>query len=101
MRRPPGSTLFPYTTLSRSRDQRVELGVVGPLGALAAPLGDRLGEVARARSEEHTSELQSQSNIVCRPPLEKTNRAPPPATMLASLPPRSSSLAMRSFGLSV
>src|SRR2546430_4928350 len=67
IRRPPRSTLFPYTTLFRSAlDQR------GP----GAPLDHK--QAARAtdrrpirRSEEHTSELQSQSNLVCRLLLEK------------------------------
>src|SRR2546427_9272513 len=64
IRRPPRSTLFPYTTLFRSlvREERGR-----PAGAAA-----RGGERRRARrSEEHTSELQSQSNLVCRLLLEK------------------------------
>src|SRR2546426_8660263 len=75
IRRPPRSTLFPYTTLFRSHLAHVwradELAVerVGPrvVGAL-----DRLGEAAAPlRSEEHTSELQSPCNLVCRLLLEK------------------------------
>src|SRR2546430_13029240 len=66
IRRPPRSTLFPYTTLFRSR-----------LGALGEhrPGRDR-GSDRRAalRSEEHTSELQSQSNLVCRLLLEKKKK---------------------------
>src|SRR2546430_16725936 len=67
IRRPPRSTLFPYTTLFRSG--------VDDLRALLA-LGlrltrDRTLHVLRQRSEEHTSELQSQSNLVCRLLLEK------------------------------
>src|SRR5688572_32405010 len=72
IRRPPRSTLFPYTTLFRSRES---------VRALSARRGqsdlqrDRAaGHAARpagARSEEHTSELQSQSNLVCRLLLEK------------------------------
>src|SRR5438270_2314650 len=77
IRRPPRSTLFPYTTLFRSH--------AGP-GATAgrayrpeAPPGRRRRRAARSRrrwrcsgrSEEHTSELQSQSNLVCRLLLEK------------------------------
>src|SRR2546430_3864653 len=66
IRRPPRSTLFPYTTLFRSIDD------VHPLHDAAedreAPAGRH-----RIRSEEHTSELQSQSNIVCRLLLEKKN----------------------------
>src|SRR2546430_7860672 len=63
IRRPPRSTLFPYTTLFRSR-----YGCAGDATGNAAR-----GEAgARAvRSEEHTSELQSQSNLVCRLLLEK------------------------------
>src|SRR2546430_11824884 len=72
IRRPPRSTLFPYTTLFRS--------LAGPdgggaLDALDAGRADvpRARRAARAllRSEEHTSELQSQSNLVCRLLLEK------------------------------
>src|SRR2546430_9501326 len=73
IRRPPRSTLFPYTTLFRSwsTDLTIERGVM-PCVSLYA-----LGEMTRrrvlqsARSEEHTSELQSQSNLVCRLLLEK------------------------------
>src|SRR2546430_10769940 len=82
IRRPPRSTLFPYTTLFRSvsvgqpladrfraeaREQwhgnRAELG--------ARQQGDRVLDHQGQRSEEHTSELQSQSNLVCRLLLEK------------------------------
>src|SRR2546430_10266546 len=79
IRRPPRSTLFPYTTLFRSRSRQ------GPSGALHVhkwvvyvkkPFGGPehvLHYLARYthRSEEHTSELQSQSNLVCRLLLEK------------------------------
>src|SRR5438477_9071032 len=67
IRRPPGSTLFPYTTLFRSlRAARVR----GGSARHRRPA--RLGEGARAgRSEEHTSELQSHVNLVCRLLLEK------------------------------
>src|SRR5215475_8656828 len=62
IRRPPRSTLFPYTTLFRSR--------AGRPPALPAP--PRSGRRRRpARSEEHTSELQSRENLVCRLLLEK------------------------------
>src|SRR2546430_16282699 len=76
IRRPPRSTLFPYTTLFRSLD-RAEL--VSALGEpLAGVLADRHVEpeaqLALARSEEHTSELQSQSNLVCRLLLEKKKK---------------------------
>src|SRR5205085_7585489 len=68
MRRQPRSTLFPYTTLFRSDAPSVRV-VRGP-EALAeeALLGESL------RSEEHTSELQSQSNLVCRLLLEKKKK---------------------------
>src|SRR2546430_7812068 len=77
IRRPPRSTLFPYTTLfrSQSRDPVLRLsggddgGAEAPgLGARDCPGGFR---ERRVRSEEHTSELQSQSNLVCRLLLEK------------------------------
>src|SRR2546427_3951883 len=70
IRRPPRSTLFPYTTLFRSRvEQRsVALGRAHAALSRAQPRARRL---ALARSEEHTSELQSQSNLVCRLLLEK------------------------------
>src|SRR2546430_8597224 len=67
IRRPPRSTLFPYTTLFRSQ-QRSELE-----RRVTAEIGDVLAGLHRVRSEEHTSELQSQSNLVCRLLLEKKN----------------------------
>src|SRR2546430_8810115 len=75
IRRPPRSTLFPYTTLS---DLEAD-PLFAALGArhTAQGLGDRevsvrpVGIHAHRRSEEHTSELQSQSNLVCRLLLEK------------------------------
>src|SRR5256885_7362918 len=85
IRRPPRSTLFPYTTLFRSgfaahhRAQRDER-VVAPAREAAALEGERLQrerdfERARhARSEEHTSELQSPCNLVCRLLLEKKKK---------------------------
>src|SRR5437762_8023368 len=80
IRRPPRSTLFPYTTLFRSVDKRREGGIrKAPLGAhRAAQLGrqqrrrDPESPVA-TRSEEHTSELQSPMYLVCRLLLEKKN----------------------------
>src|SRR5260370_30427181 len=67
IRRPPRSTLFPYTTLFRSRLDAVRRVVLG------RPRDARLARRAarRARSEEHTSELQSHLNLVCRLLLEK------------------------------
>src|SRR5260370_32512944 len=78
IRRPPRSTLFPYTTLFRSLVFLVEpFAVVREHAApdlLAAPC-EKLREPVRVRSEEHTSELQSHLNIVCRLLLEKKNKA--------------------------
>src|SRR5688572_32184908 len=82
IRRPPRSTLFPYTTLFRSQprggvrgdlDRGLPWRMFGMLdeqvhGACAQSLD------AEARSEEHTSELQSQSNLVCRLLLEKKKK---------------------------
>src|SRR2546427_9035943 len=94
IRRPPRSTLFPYTTLFRSiidshpvqqvendlRDvvselvvgEDVELG--NDLVDVARHAGPHLGVRQTVRSEEHTSELQSQSNLVCRLLLEKKKK---------------------------
>src|SRR5688572_32075735 len=68
IRRPPRSTLFPYTTLFRSGLSTARGRTAHALthGLEAAPR-----RCARRRSEEHTSELQSQSNLVCRLLLEK------------------------------
>src|SRR2546430_11349938 len=78
IRRPPRSTLFPYTTLFRSlqdhpRSLCEEGSQPGPLlrPGLALHAGALSGGLRRDRSEEHTSELQSQSNLVCRLLLEK------------------------------
>src|SRR3982751_4291754 len=67
IRRPPRSTLFPYTTLFRSRPP--SLGSRAWARSRAAP-----GSRSPCRSEEHTSELQSRSDLVCRLLLEKNNR---------------------------
>src|SRR5689334_24020525 len=93
IRRPPRSTLFPYTTLFRSRRCAPGGGLrpgpsllrcLGRHGGGAAGLqlgGDEEGELQRllriqprVRSEEHTSELQSQFHLVCRLLLEKKNK---------------------------
>src|SRR2546421_863605 len=71
IRRPPRSTLFPYTTLFRSRLQPEDPVPVRPVNVV--PATQRTGDVMR--SEEHTSELQSRSDLVCRLLLEKKNRA--------------------------
>src|SRR5258706_14220912 len=69
IRRPPRSTLFPYTTLFRPRDSRRGRRRAG------APSPRRAWRPGRApRSEEHTSELQSLTNLVCRLLLEKKKR---------------------------
>src|SRR2546430_11540393 len=82
IRRPPRSTLFPYTTLFRSAQQSLELPQsfrkhrVNSATTYTSPETDfRDRPAARpARSEEHTSELQSQSNLVCRLLLEKKKK---------------------------
>src|SRR2546430_11737322 len=101
IRRPPRSTLFPYTTLFRSHaelalsqplseETRAEIEQVHSATVRIARLANQLLALARAepggrvephsavdlkgRSEEHTSELQSQSNLVCRLLLEKKNK---------------------------
>src|SRR5438270_9559261 len=78
-RRPPRSTLFPYTTLFRSSAIARESGPA----MRTMPSPPRPGGLGIVRSEEHTSELQSQSNLVCRLLLEKKKRQialhhPPP-----------------------
>src|SRR5688572_31158661 len=81
IRRPPSSTLFPYTTLFRSvrlrRDRPPEHHhAVRPLAQTGSDVACRSAQGTRRlndRSEEHTSELQSQSNLVCRLLLEKKN----------------------------
>src|SRR3989442_11941287 len=92
IRRPPRSTLFPYTTLFRSVTERdpvddllkkplpvaqqrlQEVGVAGDRLLLRLPEG-----AAERRSEEHTSELQSRPHLVCRLLLEKKKISPPRA----------------------
>src|SRR3712207_7845804 len=87
IRRPPRSTLFPYTTLFRSADGRLDRHLEllardepaqlrGHHHAVAVRLvlvDDRAERVDRLRSEEHTSELQSRQYLVCRLLLEKKN----------------------------
>src|SRR2546426_4699042 len=96
IRRPPRSTLFPYTTLFRSRAEELlsRTGEVAAIAAIESPISE--GRVAvvitgtamprfadflgyaqsrgRGRSEEHTSELQSPCNLVCRLLLEKKKK---------------------------
>src|SRR2546430_9438019 len=69
IRRPPRSTLFPYTTLFRSYPTAIRVGK--PCDRA------RTAKAAANRSEEHTSELQSQSNLVCRLLLEKKKKHKP------------------------
>src|SRR2546426_4733653 len=92
IRRPPRSTLFPYTTLFRSRSRVYCLGLRNPFRMTLRPgTGSHLqsdgfpgvlyiGDVGyftweELRSEEHTSELQSPCNLVCRLLLEKKNKS--------------------------
>src|SRR2546430_12653377 len=75
IRRPPRSTLFPYTTLFRSRRRAEGGGTAGRSGEAGRGAAQGRGaRRAKTRSEEHTSELQSQSNLVCRLLLEKKNK---------------------------
>src|SRR2546427_8210534 len=84
IRRPPRSTLFPYTTLFRSpaapdvRRNRADFSLAWLHGGRRAGNGDSVLQLRGAqyprRSEEHTSELQSQSNLVCRLLLEKKKK---------------------------
>src|SRR2546427_8747682 len=67
IRRPPRSTLFPYTTLFRSH-------AGGQLRPRRVPHAGDVHRMRNSRSEEHTSELQSQSNLVCRLLLEKKKK---------------------------
>src|SRR5690242_21189423 len=75
IRRPPRSTLFPYTTLFRSSRPRPRNCPTTWSGCCAATT--RPAPMARRRSEEHTSELQSHVNLVCRLLLEKKNKDTP------------------------
>src|SRR5712691_12147435 len=79
IRRPPRSTLFPYTTLFRSLGDLAQRFGLAHMACLA---------LAPKRSEEHTSELQSQSNLVCRLLLEtkKKNRCSPGTDKVANYP---------------
>src|SRR5688572_32059301 len=97
-RRSPSCTLFPYTTLFRSipyksmmvygintppsffdRHSKCLVLQLGLWISQPVPLFEQISEISRSdlRSEEHTSELQSQSNLVCRLLLEKKNRSTP------------------------
>src|SRR2546430_8649189 len=89
IRRPPRSPLFPYTTLFRSHPFKLvaPVRIFGhlphhlqhlPRMPVADGLAERSGRCPKMRSEEHTSELQSQSNLVCRLLLEKKKKKHPP-----------------------
>src|SRR2546430_10209865 len=97
IRRPPRSTLFPYTTLFRSVPalvaqvvDRAAVGVEAREVGAQAPGQERRGdqEVLVVRSEEHTSELQSQSNLVCRLLLAKKNTLARHPARIAGTPAR-------------
>src|SRR5256885_13054885 len=75
IRRPPRSTLFPYTTLFRSRPPGVS-GCPGAHHHTRAGVHEAVIQHIDVRSEEHTSELQSPCNLVCRLLLEKTKIDP-------------------------
>src|SRR5258708_29193165 len=90
IRRPPRSTLFPYTTLFRSAF-RVFTAFVPCFKSIVNPgptVPTRVGTVGPGRSEEHTSELQSPDHLVCRLLLEKKNKTTHTATSLHIQPSR-------------
>src|SRR5260221_10849445 len=85
IRRPPRSTLFPYTTLFRSGGPSGGVGITPDVHPVPAPtfaVARRGQQSVDDRSEEHTSELQSHSDLVCRLLLEKKKTPPqrPPPT---------------------
>src|SRR5436190_7245777 len=88
LRRPPRSTLFPYTTLFRSQAMiRNGGGSIVNIASMSATIANRglhqaHYNAAKARSEEHTSELQSHSDLVCRLLLEKKKQTPFGQTLL-------------------
>src|SRR2546428_2063795 len=89
IRRPPRSTLFPYTTLFRSSERTAAGGIVRIGEREAVDAAHRVctralrggGRLPAPRSEEHTSELQSRSDLVCRLLLEKKNMSLPTSAM--------------------
>src|SRR2546430_13584078 len=101
IRRPPRSTLFPYTTLFRSYQRHVLDATPGAIRfeiidltgdgfpdivTLFAQADERIVLYANNRSEEHTSELQSQSNLVCRLLLEKPEEISSSTAVSSTLP---------------
>src|SRR5258708_32095203 len=97
IRRPPRSTLFPYTTLFRSRDAPSRLGQASQPPPYQKEAVDSIR--SKLRSEEHTSELQSPDHLVCRLLLEKKKKTdknslnmreyavPPTTSKLPIVPP--------------
>src|SRR3712207_6976822 len=95
IRRPPRSTLFPYTTLFRSRDYGADVprieAIAGELNQVWTNLIDNAVDAMdgvgtlRVRSEEHTSELQSRQYLVCRLLLEKKKKSHSFHTSLTSI----------------
>src|SRR5947209_6666102 len=96
LRRPPRSTLFPYTTLFRSLSERDQSAARAAAKALGAARACRL-QVRHARSEEHTSELQSRQYIVCRLLLEKKKQHIGKKLTFMVLSCREPSLAMSTY----
>src|SRR2546430_6616567 len=94
IRRPPRSTLFPYTTLFRSEGATLFMVLLTGFQALLARTSGQqdlaVGSpvAGRNRSEEHTSELQSQSNLVCRLLLEKKKNKRTTRHLTSTHPPR-------------
>src|SRR5256885_2763563 len=88
IRRPPRSTLFPYTTLFRSVDARLQCAAAVVHGRRRGVRIHRPGHEAidPDRSEEHTSELQSPCNLVCRLLLEKKSRSPVSGVNFSNVP---------------
>src|SRR2546422_5633446 len=94
IRRPPRSTLFPYTTLFRSRSNagtKTWVGLVGKSELTIIPFGNptrrTIRESCESRSEEHTSELQSRLHLVCRLLLEKKKKQKQITKSIARLVP--------------
>src|SRR2546422_7575076 len=93
IRRPPRSTLFPYTTLFRSLAAYawwLRQGAGSPKGVPDGP-GERFSPDRTARSEEHTSELQSRLHLVCRLLLEKKKKNRTPRSKTPTSSPKTSS----------
>src|SRR5260370_30458090 len=87
IRRPPRSTLFPYTTLFRSKQKTASASSRVTLESLFCGLRMITPRLRPERSEEHTSELQSHLNLVCRLLLEKKKKKNTITTETGSAPP--------------